>query len=391
MNICQRCHARNPDFALRCAKCHAELTPPVVPHQYRDEVNYLLDDADLERISTIEFSLKSSEKNLEELVGYLEKQFLNNLYLSISVEKIIDALEQRGVLERKELERRVKDELKGQLFGHDQRQDLARRLEPVAARYRGPAPQFKRYIRLAVPLLYTARHRRGVQLLEQALALDAENEGVLRVLAELHFIAGRQAAARRCLERLLRRHPEHAPANLLMGLIQIKRGRFDDAQSHLEAAGQRAPRAFAPQFLLGITRFLAEDFKHSGRTFRSAFQARPLPQVSLLSSVAYYLGDATREAAAGTRKVPPRLGRTAFFHFLSGLIERRRRQPQRAERHFEQVVQHNPRWQPVIEQVRTGDPAAVRRTEVRIFTSRMHREMESLMGLLISEIQSMEP
>jgi len=103
MNICQRCHARNPDFALRCAKCHAELTPPVVPHQYRDEVNYLLDDADLERISTIEFSLKSSEKNLEELVGYLEKQFLNNLYLSISVEKIIDALERSRMALLKDL------------------------------------------------------------------------------------------------------------------------------------------------------------------------------------------------------------------------------------------------------------------------------------------------
>ncbi len=176
-----------------------------------------------------------------------------------------------------------------------------------------------------------------------------------------------------------------------MGLIQLKRGRFGDAQPHLESAGQRAPRAFAPRFLLGVTRFLAEDFKSSGRTFRTAFQARPLPQVSLLSSIAYYLGDATREAAADTRKATPRLGRTAFFHFLAGLIERRRRQPQRAERHFEQVVRNNPRWQPVIERVRTGDPAEVRRTEVKIFTSRMHREMESLMGLLISEIQSMEP
>jgi tetratricopeptide (TPR) repeat protein len=391
MNICQRCHARNADFALRCAKCGAELTPPVVPHQYRDEVNYLLDDADLERISTLEFSLKSSEKNLEELVGYLEKQFLNNLYLSISVEKIIDALEQRGVLERKELERRVRDELKGQLFGHDQRQDLARRLQPVAAGYRGPAPQFKRFIRLAVPLLYTARHRQGVRLLEQALALDAENEGMLRVLAELHFIAGRQTSARRCLERLIRLHPAHGPANLMMGLIQLKRGRFGEARAHLEVASSRAPRAFAPQFLLGVAHFLGEDFKSSGRTFRTAYQARPLPQISLLSSVAYYLGDATREAAAGTRKVPPRLGRSAFFHFLSGLIERRRRQERRADRHFEQAVRHNPRWEPVIEQVRRSDPAEARRTEVKIFTSRMHREMESLMGLLISEIQSMEP
>jgi hypothetical protein len=45
----------------------------------------------------------------------------------------------------------------------------------------------------------------------------------------------------------------------------------------------------------------------------------------------------------------------------------------------------------VIQKLQDSGPEQAAETPSRIFTSRLHREMENLMGLLMSEIQNFEP
>lgn len=389
MNFCQRCHASNPDLATQCGRCGAALLPPLVPNHLKEEVSFLLDDEELGRISSLEFNLKSSERNFEELVGYLEKQALTNYHLVLTVEKLIEALDRAGVVSRKKLERRVRQNLRDQLFSFEQRQELAGRKQAILeCSADSGRDRLHQLVERAIPLLYTARHQDGLRSLRQALRLDPGNRALLQVLAEISFIIGNYTVAGRYLDRLTAVAPENVPARLLGSLIHLKKGRYPVAQECLETARANAPDSFAVHFLLGVVHFLRCDYQSAGDVFDQAYRVRPLPQVSLLRSMAFYAGEHTPPSRILPRGAGAQPVNTGFFHFLSGLIWLRAKRPGKAENHFKSAVRCNPRWGPVVQQMRELDPESSRRTQLKIFTSHLNREMEGLMGVLIAEIQN---
>jgi len=392
MNICQKCHTLNPDLATRCRRCKAELMPPLVPQHLKEEVSFMLDDEELGRISSLELNLRSSEKNLEELTDYLGKQSFNNLHLLMTVEQLLEALDKAGVINRKSLERKVRMELQGQIFGYEQRQELQQRTAAILDHFQGPeARKFKLCLRLAIPLLYTPAHPKGLRHLHRALRLDPENPRLLQVLAEIHYIVGEYAAAERMLDRLAALRPGFVAAGLMRALIQLKRGDYPAARTSLEEACRQAPASFAAHFLLGVAHFLNQDFDRAGTIFRKAHRCRALPEVSLLSSMAFCLGSHPERAASWSRETAKNERAGGFQHFLSGMIHLRRKQAKEAAAHFRQAIQRNPRWEGVIQKLQDSGPEQAAETPSRIFTSRLHREMENLMGLLMSEIQNFEP
>ena len=392
MNICQKCHTLNPDLATRCRRCKAELMPPLVPQHLKEEVSFMLDDEELGRISSLELNLRSSEKNLEELTDYLGKQSFNNLHLLMTVEQLLEALDKAGVINRKNLERKVRLELQGQIFGYEQRQELQERTAAILDHFQGPeARKFKQCLRLAIPLLYTPAHHKGLRHLHRALRLDPENPRLLQVLAEIHFIVGEYSAAERMLDRLAALRPGFVAAGLMRALIQLKRGDYPAARECLAKACRQAPASFAAQFLLGAAHFLNQEFDRAGATFRKAYRCRALPEVSLLSSMAFCLGRHPERAATWSRETARNERAGGFQHFLSGMIHLRQNQAKEAAAHFRQAVQRNARWEGVIRQLQDGAPEQSAEAPSRIFTSRLHREMENLMGLLMSEIQDFEP
>lgn len=388
MNICQKCHTLNPDLAIHCQKCRAALLPPVIPQHLREEVDFLLDDDQLERISSLEFNLKTSRKDLEELVDYLEKQFFNNLHLTITVEKLLRELTRRGVIDSRKIKRQVRRKIRGQLFGFSQRQDLMERLGSVVACYRGDAPKkFRTLMDQAVPFLYTSNHKKGIQLLHLALKLDPDNIPLLRILAEIYFLLGQYSSSRRLLNNVARLAPGDVAAILLNGMILLKMGHYQAARELLERACGSVPSLFSASFLLGVACFLNSDFPGAAQAFRKAYGSNPLPQLSMLSAMAFCLDNSPRKAAI-PRRDQAELQETGFFHFLRGLISRQAKQPTRAEQHFQQAIHRDRRWQQVIQKLDPQNPDKSRQLQFRIFISRLHREMEELMGLLISEIQN---
>jgi hypothetical protein len=170
----------------------------------------------------------------------------------------------------------------------------------------------------------------------------------------------------------------------------MKKGSYRRARECLRMAEKEEPHSFAIQFLTGVVAFMLRNFQRSGRTFQAAYALRPLPQLTLLSSMAFYLGDSPGRAVSVTRAVRPRLNRSGFYHFLAGLISRRRRWNRKAESHFQQAIRHNRKWKGLLEEIDRLEPDLSRQKQTRLFTSRLHREMEDMMGLLISEIQNLE-
>ncbi len=392
MNICQQCHYLNPDLVTHCEQCGAVLIPPLVPQHLKEEVGFLLDDhLQLGRISSLEFNLESSQKNMEEMVDYLEKQSFNNLHLAVTVEKLIDMLVRKKVISRKALDTAIRDEMQGQLFGFEQRQYLESRLSGILESYRGQhGDKFARLLNHAIPMLYTSRHERGMQLLRRALKMSTANVHLLQVVAEIHFITGNYSAALDLLGRIRSRRPSSAPANLLLALVSLKRGDYRRAQSVLKLALKAAPGSFTGHFLDGVTHFLLRDYLRSASGFRKAYHHRPIPQVTLLSSMAHYLGQSPGRADVDSRQALPQMNRSGFFHFLAGLISRKRHWSHKAETHFRQAVRRNQKWEAVLKEMDELDDETSVQKQTQIFTTRLHREMEDLMGILISEIQNIE-
>ncbi|MBN2432670.1 MAG: tetratricopeptide repeat protein [Acidobacteria bacterium] len=391
MNICQRCLTLNNDMALFCHRCGAELVPPIILEHHKEEVAHLLEDSlHLGRISSLEMNQDTVRKDVEELVDYLEKHSLNNLHLAVTVDKLIQSLDQAGIIQRKELENQIRDEMQGNLFGFEQRMQLQERVRKIVEGRSGSrSPRLNALLQRAIAALYTSRHSQGVRLLQRALKMAPRDRDLIQILAEIHFITGDYGEALLFLSRLKAVVPHSVPANLLLALIYMKKGNYRRALRCLTAAQKAAPGTFTIQFLMGVVNFLLRDFQHSAHTFQAAYAIRPLPQLTLLSSMAFYLGDSPGRADSVTRQARTRLNRSGFYHFLAGLISRRCRWNRKAESHFRQAIRQNRKWKNLLEEIDRLEPDLSRQKQTQLFTSRLHREMEDLMGLLISEIQNL--
>lgn len=392
MNICQRCHAINDVLESICRRCGSTLLPPFIPETMRDDVEVLLNDENpVGRISTLETDLRNSVRSLDSLAIHLGKQSLNHLHLLVTVRKLVKQLEAAGLVKGRDLRRNVRRELRGHIFGLRQRQYLESRLRTIGSECRGRgSARITDLLRQAQPLLYSSHHREGISLLKKALQLQPANLELMRILAEIHFIAGNHEEAGRLLNRMLERNPSDAPAKLLLTMVHMKGGQFEEAMSCIQKVDGQEAEGFTTQFLLGTLHFLLRDFRSSGSRFRAAYHLRPLPQVSLLGSMAFLLGEDPGKAHSMSREAKVQLNQNAFYHFLAGLIHTSRQEESRAQNHFQTASLKDPRYEKLIRHQASLSPEEATRLHSRIFAARLRQVMESLMTVLIAEIQTME-
>jgi len=392
MNICQKCHTLNSEFVAECRHCGAALMPPLVLDHFKLDVATLLeDDQQMGRISSLEVNQDNFRKDVEELVDYIEKHSFNNMYLAVTVDKLINTLDRAGIIRRKVLENQIRHEMQGNLFGFEQRIRLEDRLHTITENYKGAhAETFSDLLNRAIPLLYTSKHRQSMRLLNKALVMSPQNTGLLQIMAEICYITGNYSDARRFLIRIRRKRRDSVPANLFLALVCLKKGQYQKAQDCLESIRETTHQTFTAYFLMGVVHFLQQDFKNSGLIFKQAYDFRPLPQVSLLGSMAFYLSRSFGKAWTFSRKVQSSYDKSGFFHFLSGLINRQRNWNRKAESHFKKAGRYNQKWKTVLHEIDEMEPEKSFQRQTRLFTSKLHREMEDLIGLLVSEIQNIE-
>jgi len=76
----------------------------------------------------------------------------------------------------------------------------------------------------------------AIGMYEKALAEQPDNQDIRRAYAEALAGAGRHAAARTELEKILRLEPEDGPAHLRLGQLDRQEGKFDRARQEFEKA-----------------------------------------------------------------------------------------------------------------------------------------------------------
>lgn len=80
------------------------------------------------------------------------------------------------------------------------------------------------------------RFERAVAELNQALAVDPNNEPALRLLARIHTVEGRHAEAADAYRRMLALRPGDIDTRVALALALSEEGRFDDAIAELRQA-----------------------------------------------------------------------------------------------------------------------------------------------------------
>jgi len=88
----------------------------------------------------------------------------------------------------------------------------------------------------------------AVAMYEKALAQDSDNQEIRRAYAEALMGAGKLAAARAELQKILKADPEDGPTYLRLGQLDRQEGRFEQARQELERARTLMPDSLEVPF-----------------------------------------------------------------------------------------------------------------------------------------------
>jgi predicted Zn-dependent protease len=88
--------------------------------------------------------------------------------------------------------------------------------------------------------------------LTRALELEPENVEAMAALAESQEGLDKLEEAEALAKRALGKTPEHGTANLVMGLVMLRTGRYAEARDHLLRAAAADPASPRPEYQLSL-------------------------------------------------------------------------------------------------------------------------------------------
>jgi len=120
--------------------------------------------------------------------------------------------------------------------GYIQIGDMAGAVEPLQQAVRQEPGRPLPRIALGIALNQQKRFAEAEEVLEDALRQAPEDLEALAALAEAHEGQGGLEDARRLAQQVLDRDPDHGTANLVLGMVLMKDGRYADAIPRFERA-----------------------------------------------------------------------------------------------------------------------------------------------------------
>ncbi|MGH9798879.1 MAG: tetratricopeptide repeat protein, partial [Blastocatellia bacterium] len=261
MIFCQRCKKANSDEVDYCQECGTYLLVISRPYSAGGfEVNDSLEEHLLERISSLESALTRSNERFEQLLDLAQQQATGSFYDHMMLEALTEILTEMRAVNPEELEQRWRTRVARHYEETAERERLDERCERIITVYRGASrDEFVDLVEEGTLLISEGRTRRGLRMLEAALALDEHNAELSFTIGEYYFQLGKQLDAAVYLRRALDEQSEHFGARLLMGLLSGDEGEADSAKIHLERALAVDENSFAAHY--GLGRLLARDGK----------------------------------------------------------------------------------------------------------------------------------
>lgn len=344
MIFCQRCKKGNPDQMDYCQECGTYLLVISRPYSVSGfEVGDSLEEHLLERISALESALSRSNERFEQLLDLAQQQATGSFYDHMMLESLTEILTEMRAVNPEELEQRWRNRVARHYEETAERERLDERCERIISVYRGSArDEFVDLVEEGTLLITEGRTRRGLRMLEAALALDEHNPELSFTIGEYYFQLGKQLEAAVFLRRALDEQSDHFGARLLLGLLSGDEGEAESAKIHLQRALELDENSFAGHY--GLGRLLAREGKLSEALthLKRALSLNPSPEMHYLVGRTYWEQGSTDKALRHLQKavrLDPRFD-VAFYSL--GLICWQSNRTAEAIEHFRAAYEINP-------------------------------------------------
>ncbi|MFN0111678.1 MAG: tetratricopeptide repeat protein [Blastocatellia bacterium] len=344
MIFCQRCKKANSDDVDYCQECGTYLL--VISRPYNAggfEVTNSLEEHLLERISTLESMLTRSNERFEQLIDLAQQQATGSFYDHMMLEALTEILTEMRAVNGEDLEQRWLSRVARHYEETAERERLDERCERIISVYRGVTrDEFIDLVEEGTLLITEGRTRRGLRMLEAALALDENNPELCFTIGEYYFQLGKQLEAAVFLRRALDEQVNHFGARLLLGLLSGDGGEAESARIHLERALTLDEKSFAAHY--GLGRLLTREGKLNEALahLKRALTLNPTPEMHYLVGRTYWEQGSADKALKHLQKAVRLDPRFDMAFYSLGFICWQTNRTAEAKEHFQAAYEINP-------------------------------------------------
>lgn len=348
MIFCQRCKKANTLDAEYCEGCGSRLM--LVSHTFDSAMfegqENPLEEHLLERISALEAALTRANDRFEQLLELAQQQATGSFYDHMMLESLTEILTEMRAVDADELEQRWRNRVARHYQETAERERLDERCELIIGAHRGTQreqrEQFIDLVEEGTLLISEGRTRRGLRMLENALALDQFNAELCFTIGEYYFHLGKAPAAANHLQRTLSQQREHFGAQLLLGLLSGDEGQSESARNYLQHALALDDNSFAAHYSLGRLLISEGKAEEALPHLKRALSLKPTPEMHYL--VGRVLWEQGREEQALKHlqkaiRLDPRFD--AAFYSLGWMHWQANRTPE-AREHLKTAYELNP-------------------------------------------------
>lgn len=344
MIFCQRCKKANPPDVDHCLECGTYLLLISRPHSAGGfEIGDSLEEHLLERISALESALSRANERFEQLLDLAQQQATGSFYDHMMLEALTELLTEMRAVNPDELEQRWRNRVVRHYEETAERERLDERCEQIISAYRGnDREEFIDLVEEGTLLITEGRTRRGLRMLETALALDERNAELSFTIGEYYFHLSKQLEAAIHLRRALDEQSDHFGARLLLGLLSGDEGEAESAKVHLQRALALDENSFAAHY--GLGRLLAREGKHTEALthLKRALALNPTPEMYYLVGRAYWEQGSAEKAMKHLQKAVRLDPRFDVALYSLGFICWQANRTNEAREHFRAAYEINP-------------------------------------------------
>ena len=344
MIFCQRCKKANPNDVDYCQVCGTYLL--VISRPYNAggfEVGDSLEEHLLERVSALESALTRANERFEQLLDLAQQQATGSFYDHMMLETLTELLTEMRAVNPEELEQRWRNRVVRHYEETAERERLDERCDLIITAYRGAEREdFIDLVEEGTLLITEGRTRRGLRLLESALAMDENNAELSFTVGEYYFHLGKSLDSAIHLRRALDVQPEHFGARLLLGLLSGDEGEAESAKIHLQRVLAIDENSFAAHY--GLGRLLAREGDLSGALthLKRALALNPTPEMHYLVGRTYWEQGSTDKALKHLQKAVRLDPRFDVAQYSLGFIYWQANRTSEAREHFRAAYEINP-------------------------------------------------
>lgn len=344
MIFCQRCKKANPGDVDYCLECGAFLMVISRPHSAAGfEASDSIEEHLLERVSALESALTRANDRFEQLLDLAQQQATGSFYDHMMLEALTEVLTEMRTVNPDELEQRWRNRVARHYEETAERERLDERCDQIIAAYRGvDREEFIDLVEEGTLLITEGRTRRGLRMLEQALALDERNAELSFTVGEYYFHLGKQLDAAIHLRRALDEQANHFGARLLLGLLSGDEGEAESAKIHLQRALALDENSFAAHY--GLGRLLAREGNLSEALshLKRALSLNPTPEMYYLVGRTHWEQGSTDKALKHLQKAIRLDPRFDAAQYSLGFIYWQSNRTSEALEHFRAAYEINP-------------------------------------------------